>query len=174
MHYFWSMIEFSAKILKFNTKGEKTGWSYIEISKRQAEKLNPGCLVSFRVKGHLDSYPIQKTALLPMGEGNFILPFNAAIRKATGKKAGDMINIVFELDERPLALSADLIQCLKDDPPAYAFFQTLPKSHQRYFSKWVEDAKTPYTKTKRITMAVVALSARQGFAEMMRANKGNR
>ncbi|RDJ93700.1 DUF1905 domain-containing protein [Lacticaseibacillus rhamnosus] len=50
------MIKFSTRILKFGNKGEKTGWRYIEISQEQAEKLNPYCRVSFRIKGKLDNH----------------------------------------------------------------------------------------------------------------------
>jgi hypothetical protein len=165
------MISFSAKIKRFAKKGEKTGWSYIEISESQAAKLNPGCKKSFRIKGKLDEFKIEKTALLPMGDGNFILAFNAAMRKGTGKEAGDPVKVQFEVDERPITLSADFIACLKDDSRAYTHFKSLPKGHQNYFSKWIDSAKTIQTKTKRITMAVIALSAQQGFPEMIRANK---
>lgn len=166
------MVKFSTRILKFSKQGEKTGWTYIEISKRQATKLKHDCKVSFRVKGLLDNHVIQKTALLPMGEGAFILPLNAAIRKAISKKEGDAINVQLELDERPLTLSSDFIKCLKDEPQAFDFFKTLPKSHQHYFSKWIDSAKTTNTKAKRITMSVIALGARKGFGEMIRENKG--
>jgi hypothetical protein len=171
---FLNMITFSVRILKFERQGEKTGWSYIEISRKQAEQLNPGCRTSFRVKGQLDDHTIEKVAVIPVGEGNFILPFNATLRKATGKKAGDKIRVRLERDVRQLRLSSDFMSCLRDDPRAYAYFQTLPKSHQRYFSKWIEDAKTLATKTKRITMAVIALGAHQGYGEMIRSNKGMR
>jgi hypothetical protein len=168
------MITFKTTIQKFGKQGEKTGWSYIEISKNQAQKLNPGVKTSFRVKGKLDDFVIEKTALLPMGEGNFILPMNAAIRKGTGKKHGDPIVITFELDERQLKPSADFMKCLKDDERAFSFFKGLPKGHQNYFSKWIDSAKTSETKAKRITMAVIALGSNQGYPEMMRANKADR
>jgi hypothetical protein len=165
------MIKFSTTILRFGKLGEKTGWSYITVSQKQAEQLNPGCKKSFRVKGRLDDFPIEKTALLPMGEGTFILPVNAKIRKGTGKNAGDKIKVQFEVDGRALKFSADFMKCLSDDQRALEFFRTLPKSHQNYFSSWIESAKTLPTKTKRITMALIALSSGQGFGEMMRANK---
>jgi hypothetical protein len=168
------MIKFSTRILKFGNKGEKTGWRYIEISKQQAEKLNAGCKVSFRIKGKLDNHVIEKAALLPMGDGNFILPINASIRKAIAKEEGDLMQVQMEHDKRELTLSSDFIQCLKDEPGAYDFFKTLPKSHQAYFSKWIDSAKTMTTKAKRITMAVIALAKKLGFGEMIRANKGNR
>jgi hypothetical protein len=165
------MICFKAAIKKFEKKGEKTGWTYIEIPATQAEKLKAGCKVSFRVKGTLDLYPIEKTALLPTGEGNFILPINATLRKGIGKKAGDTLQVKLETDNKKLKLSADFIACLRDDERAYTFFNTLPHSHQQYFSKWIESAKTTGTKTKRITMAVIALGNHQGYSEMIRANK---
>jgi hypothetical protein len=173
-NYFCSMITFSTHILKFDKQGEKTGWTYIVISRRQAEQLSPGSRVSFRVKGHLDQYLIKQAALLPMGEGNFILPLNGPMRKALGKKAGDSLTVKLEIDKSGFKHSADFIRCLKDEPRAHDFFRTLPLSHQKYFSKWIEGARTLNTKTKRITMAVIALGQGQGYAEMIRANKSVR
>lgn len=166
------MIEFITTIHKFDKQGEKTGWTYIEISAAQAKKLKQGTKVSFRVKGTLDSYRIKQIALLPMGEGNFIMALNAGMRKGIGKKLGDKIKVSLEVDNSEFAFSQDFMDCLHDDPVAYDFFQTLSGSHQKYFSKWIESAKTTATKTKRIVMAVTALSKKQGYPEMIRANKG--
>jgi hypothetical protein len=165
------MIRFKTEILKFQKKGEKTGWSYIEISASQANKLKKDCRVSFRVKGTLDEHRIEKTAILPMGDGSFILPMNGTIRKAIRKEAGDKVAVAIEADERELSISNDFLRCLKDEPGALTFFRSLPKGHQNYFSKWIDSAKTMPTKTKRITMAVIALASGQGFPEMIRANK---
>jgi hypothetical protein len=165
------MISFNTTILKFDKKGEKTGWTYIEISKRQAQQLKPDCKVSFRVRGTLDTHTIQKTALLPMGEGAFIMPLNGDMRRAIGKKQGDKLKVSLKADDRKLTLSHDLMICLKEDPDAMKFFKSLPKSHQQYFSKWIESTKTAHTKTKRIVMAITAFSKKQGFPEMMRENR---
>lgn len=166
------MISFNTTIHKFDKQGEKTGWTYIEITATQAKKLKPETKVSFRVKGTLDSYKIKQVALLPMGDGNFIMPLNAAMRKGTGKKLGDKLKVSLEADNSEFEFSADFIECLRDDPAAYDFFQSLTGSHQKYFSKWIDSAKTSATKTKRIVMAVTALAKKQGYPEMIRANKG--
>lgn len=128
------MIEFTTSICRFDKKGEKTGWSYIEISKTQAEKLSPGTKVSFRVKGSIDNYQFERTAIIPMGDGNFILPINGKIRKAIGKESGAKVKVKLNFDERKPTLSRDMMACLKDEPKALAFFKSLPKSHQNYFS----------------------------------------
>jgi len=163
------MIKFATTILKFEKKGEKTGWSYIEISAAQAKKLKPGCKVSFRVKGKLDQYVFEKVSLLPMGEGTFILPINNTMRNATGKKHGDKLTVVMEADDRKLTLSTDMMACLKEDPQALTYFKSLPNSHQQYFSKWVESAKTSATKTKRIVTVMTACAKRQTYSEMIRS-----
>ena len=165
------MIKFKTIILKFDKQGEKTGWSYIEISSKRANELKPGSKVSFRVKGTLDSYAIKQVSLLPMGDGAFIMPFNASMRKGTGKKVGDQLLVSLEADEGKFILSPDLMACLKDEPASMKFFKSLSGSHQRYFSKWIEGAKTPQTKAKRIAMALIAFSKKQGYQEMMRENK---
>jgi hypothetical protein len=163
------MIQFNTIIQKFDKKGEKSGWTYIEITAAQAKKLNAASKVSFRVKGKLDNFQFEKLALIPMGEGDFILPLNGRIRKALGKKHGDKLKVVMEIDRRKIPLSSDLLDCLNDDPVAMDFFNSLPGSHQQYFSKWIESAKTAETKTKRIVAAMLAFSKKQGYSEMMRA-----
>ncbi len=165
------MVTFSTTIKRFGKHGEKTGWTYIEISASQAQKLNPGKKTGYRVKGKLDQHSIQRVALLPMGNGRFIIPLNVNMRKAIGKSSKDKLNVSLEVDERTLQPSTVFMRCLKDDARAMAHFKTLSGSHQRYFSKWIEEAKTTETKTKRITMAVIALASGQGFPEMIRANK---
>ncbi|MER3497762.1 MAG: hypothetical protein C4308_03545 [Chitinophagaceae bacterium] len=60
---------------------------------------------------------------------------------------------------------------LEDEPSAKKFFATLPPSHQKYFSKWIDDAKTEPTKIKRIASAINVLSKQMGFGEMLRAMK---
>jgi tRNA isopentenyl-2-thiomethyl-A-37 hydroxylase MiaE len=165
------MIRFKTRIQKFAKQGEKTGWTYIEINQQQAQSLNPKSKKSFRVKGKLDKHPIEKQSLLPMGDGKYILPLNAKLRKLIGKKEGDSLIVELTIDKRKPELSKDLLACLQSEPEALVFFKGLTNSHQHYFSGWIESAKTVQTKTKRIVMAIDAFTKKQGFPEMLRANK---
>lgn len=167
------MIQFTTAIKQFGQQGEKTGWTYVEIPADLAEELNPGNKKSFRVKGKLDNFSIKQIALLPMGGGAFIMPLNAAMRKGIGKRKGAMLKLQLVPDKEAFKHNEDFIQCLADDPQAKNFFETLPKSHQNYFSKWIDAAKTEPTKIKRITMAVNALSKKWGYPEMLRNGKQN-
>jgi Domain of unknown function (DUF1905)/Bacteriocin-protection, YdeI or OmpD-Associated len=166
-----STIHFNAVIKKFNEQGEKTGWSYIEVPEEIASRIKPGYKRSFRVKGSLDNYKIERTSLLPMGGGSFIIPINATIRKALGKRKGAIIKVILTEDDRKVEINKTFLLCLGDEPGALEFFNSLPGSHRNYFSKWIESAKTEETKANRIARAVTALSRKFGYPEMMRMAK---
>jgi len=171
LFYFACMIHFTATIQQFEKKGEKTGWTYIDIPADIAAAIKPGCKKSFRVKGRLDKFAIQQVALMPMGDGNFILAINAAMRKGTGKKKGAMLDVQLSEDKKQYELNKDLVECLADEPAALAFFTAKPKSHQHYYSKWIESAKTETTKAKRIALAVSSLAKKMEFGEMLRMER---
>jgi len=162
------MVRFNAEIKKYGEQGEKTGWSYIAIPAAIASKIKPGCKKSFRVKGTLDDHSIERTSLLPVGDGEFIFPLNATLRKALGKQRGAVIRVALAEDAREVLIDRTFQVCLSDDPVALAYFRSLPRSHQNYFSKWIQSAKTAPTKEKRIARAVNALSRKMGFQGMMR------
>lgn len=169
------MIKFTTTILKFDKQGEKTGWTYIEVPAEQAEKLKPGFKKSFRVKGKLDDYAIKGAALLPMGEGDFILPLNAVMRKGIGKRKGAQLLVQLAVDETPFEFSAELMECLEDEPKAKDFFfNKLPPAEQKYFSKWIENAKTDATKAKRIGMSINGFLRGLRYGEMIRAAKAEK
>lgn len=107
-----------------------------------------------------------------MGGGLFIFVLNAALRKEIGKKHGAMVKVQLTEDKSDFVFNKDFMECLDDEPAAKLFFQSLAGSHQRYFSKWIDDAKTEPTKVKRIIMAVNALAKKWGYPEMIRASQG--
>jgi hypothetical protein len=165
------LIQFIATILKFGEQGEKTGWTYIPISHRLANSLKENNKKSFRVKGKLDNYTIKGIALLPMGNGDFIMPLNATTRKGIKKAKGAIVNVCIEVDHSPILPSAELMECLQDEPTALANFNKFPTSYQNYYTKWIDSAKTDFTKAKRIAQIVKALSMNLNFVEMMRSIK---
>lgn len=170
------MVDYKTTILKFDKNGDKTGWTYIEVPADIAEQLMPGHKKSFRIKGKLDRHAIKQVALIPIGKGNFIIPVNADMRKALGKKEGAQVLVSIAVDKAAFKFDEDFIACLDDEPKATQYFKTLTASHQKYFSKWIASAKTEETKVKRITMAVSALSREMGYSEMIRESmkkKGN-
>ena len=119
-------IRYQTSLRKFGEKGEKTGWTYIEIPAEMEQQLKPGHKKSFRVKGKLDELSIQSVALLPMGDGNFIIPINASMRKSLRKQKGAMLEVQLQEDTTAFVFNKDFKICLEDEPSAKKFFETLP------------------------------------------------
>lgn len=165
------MISYTTTILKYDEQGDKTGWTYIEVPADIAQAIKPGNKKTFAVKGKLDQHPIKQTSMLPIGNGTFIIPLNAAIRKAIGKGKGAMLKVQLTEDTIPYQLNKEFTECLEDEPAAKEYFNSLPKSFKNYYSKWIESAKTEPTRTKRIALAVSTLALKIGFGEMIRSQR---
>jgi hypothetical protein len=168
------MISFSTTILKFDKQGEKTGWTYILVPAAMAEKINPGVKKSYRVKGKLDNFKVDKLALIPMGGGDFIMTLNAETRKGIGKRKGATVKVQIELDKSPIIPPAELLECLQDEPEGLKYFNSLPQGHRNYFTKWIESAKTEPTKTKRIALVIKTMQRKMDFGAMLREERDER
>jgi len=163
------MVEFTTMILQYAEQGEKTGWSYIEIPADIAQQLKPGNKKSFRVRGMLDALPVRGMALMPVGEGNFIMALKADVRKGIHKNAGAMLQVRLEEDtDYKVEMPADLQECFDFEPEALEFFNTLAKSHRDYFIKWIDSAKTKETREKRIVNTVNAMLRKWSYNVMLR------
>lgn len=166
------MVDFTTIILQFGQNGDKTGWTYIEIPADAAQEILPGNKKSFRVKGKLDEFYIEGVAVMPMGNGNFLLALNAAYRKGVGKRAGAILRVRLEHDaEFKIEVPEDLQECLEDEPDALAHFNKIAKSHRNYFIKWIDDAKTIETRTRRIVHTINALNLGWSYSTMIREQK---
>ncbi|MBC7743466.1 MAG: DUF1905 domain-containing protein [Flavobacterium sp.] len=168
------MISFKVLIEKFKEKGEKSGWTYIFISSETADQLKPNCRISYRVKGFLDEMPVAGLAMVPMGEGDFILALKSDIRKKLVKKEGDLLHVQLEehIDFK-IDMPEDLEECLNDQPHLMENFLKQPKSHQKYYFNWINSAKTQVTRAKRIGMTINAMDKGFDFGQMLRDDRKN-
>ena len=166
------MLQFATTILKYGQNGEKTGWTYIDVPQTLAEQLKPGNKKDFRVKGFLDDHAFEGISLVPVGEGHFILALNAALRRKIKKGEGATLLVQLQVDNKEYRLPPDLLECLKDEPAALEYFNKLPPSHQKYYGRWIDEAKTESTRVKRIAKAVTALSNGGSFGQAVKGEAG--
>ncbi len=68
-----------------------------------------------------------------MGEGDFIMPLDAGLRKSIRKMKGDKVKVWLEVDNATIRPPADLMECLADEPRALEFFRTMA-NHTRTIS----------------------------------------
>lgn len=90
-----------------------------------------------------------RTTVCDMGSGP-ALGIPAALRSATGVKRGQRIAVAIEEDTaiRTVALPADLQRAL--NLAERKCFDSLSYSHRKEYVVWVEDAKKPETRQRRI------------------------
>jgi hypothetical protein len=96
--------------------------------------------------------------------GVAMLGVSAENRTLAGIAAGDEVDVDLELDNAPREVSVpvDFASALDDDQQAKTFFAGLSFSQQQWFVLGIEDAKTPETRTRRITKAVERLRDGRG------------
>jgi len=101
-----------------------------------------------------------RTTVASMG-GRYLVPLSAENRAAAGVAAGDAVEVDIDLDTEPrdVPVPADLAAALAADPAAQACFDALAYSHRKEWVRWVEEAKKPETRGKRLATTVDALRA---------------
>ena len=95
-----------------------------------------------------------------------MFPFTKELRAATGKGDGDEVRIVIWKDEAPRVVEVpkDLAAALKKNPQANTNFAAFAFTHQKEYVRWVEEAKKPETRTKRIEETVKRSHSKQKFS----------
>ena len=164
-------ISFQALVKRFQSMGEKTGWTFIDIPIKVAETINPGVKKAFRVSGKLNEAVFEQLALTPMGGGHFILAIKKELQKKGRINVGEIVEVEMMKDDRPLLINKQLLEVLKDEPDASSYFHSLAQSHQLYFSKWIDSSKTEATTTKRLAAILNALCRKWDYGQMIRNEK---
>jgi hypothetical protein len=81
---------------------------------------------------------------------------NRSVKAATGVDAPDRVRVRMELDTelRKVAVPRDLAAALAADPAAKTTFASMSFTHRREYVEWVEEAKRPETRSRRIAATV--------------------
>ncbi len=114
--------------------------------------------VTVTITGHT-----YRSSIAARGE-RFLIPVSGDIRKITGLRAGDHVDVDLELDAEPRVVTVppDLAQELDAEPDVRQFFDKLSYSNQLAHVLAVEQAKTAETRQRRIAKALLTL--REGRA----------
>ena len=136
--------------------GARGGGAYVEVP--------PDVLAALGGKGRI---PVRATfdgidyrgSVVTMG-GVRCIGVLKSIRAAIGKGAGDTVVVTLapDTDERAVEIAADLRSAL-ESAGANGAFAALSYSHQREYVEWIEDAKRPATRERRIGETIVRLTA---------------
>jgi hypothetical protein len=91
--------------------------------------------------------------------GIFLVPLSAENRAAAGVAAGDEVDVDIDLDTEPRDVSVpdDLAAAFKEDSQAREAFERMAFTHRNEYVRWIESAKRPETRQRRVADAVTAL-----------------
>ncbi len=93
--------------------------------------------------------------------GQYLISFNAQTRAATGRGAGDEIEVSLEVDDAPrtVEVPAPLAAAFAEDAAAATAWAALSYSKQRAHAESIEGAKTEETRARRVQKVLDALRA---------------
>jgi hypothetical protein len=93
--------------------------------------------------------------------GKHMVSISAAVRKATGLRGGDPIQVTLTVADTPreVTIPDDFAAALAADEQASAFFRTLSNSMQRYHIDNITAAKSTDTRQRRIDKAITLFRA---------------
>lgn len=88
------------------------------------------------------------------GVGHVVV--NRAVKAAAEVDAPDRVRVTMELDTdaRTVTVPRDLRAALEEDPEVKATFVGMSFTHRREYVEWIEDAKRPETRARRIAATV--------------------
>jgi hypothetical protein len=114
----------------------------------------------FPVLAAVNGYEWRTTVTRMRGE--FVLGFSRAVRDGARVETGDTIEVEITLDRaaREVDVPAALTEALVGDPQARAAFDRLAYTHRKEYARWIDEAKRPETRARRIIQALEML--RQG------------
>jgi hypothetical protein len=110
------------------------------------------------VKGTLNGLEF-RSSLFPNGDGTHFMMINKTMQKSTGLKVGDTAKIEIEEDTetRTLKVPEDVSATLHSQPEVEKTFKRYSYSVQKEWLNWIEEAKQPKTRKRRIEKVVQEL-----------------
>jgi hypothetical protein len=127
------------------------GGAFVEVPADVVAALGGGGRIA--VRATFDGVAYQGS-IVTMG-GRKVLGVLKAVRTELGKAPGDTLAVTVEPDgsERTISVPPDLATAL-EGAGARGAFDALSYSHRREYVQWVDDAKRPETRTRRIAATV--------------------
>jgi len=106
----------------------------------------------------IDGGHTYRTTTASMG-GRSLVSFNAATRAATGRGAGDEVEVTLEVDDAPreVEVPTALAEALAADPAAAGAWSALSPSARRQHAAAVEGAKAEDTRVRRVAKVLATL-----------------
>lgn len=132
-------------------------WTYLTVPTDVATGL--GAAARIPVRAEVEGIDFRSSVMTGPGDSRYLV-VNKEIRNKAGVTEGDTVRVRLRVDDAPreVAVPDDLDERLSTNPEAQEFFAGLSYSRQKEYVAWVEDAKRPETRSRRVEQAVRRLA----------------
>ncbi|MCJ7702906.1 MAG: YdeI/OmpD-associated family protein [Anaerolineales bacterium] len=150
------MAEFEFEATLVRPEGVGT-WTYLDVPSDLSDLL--GAKGQIKVAGTINGHAF-RTFTRPHGDGNHYIVINKSIRDAIQVTAGDVVHVVMEKDTAPRTVETpvDFTDRLRGNRLVKTF-ESLSYSRKKEYVDWIESARKPETRKRRIEDSLDMLRA---------------
>lgn len=117
-----------------------------------------GARPRYHVTGTIEGRPVR--GCLGSQDSAYFLRLGAAWLRDCGIGPGDAVTVVLEPEgPQEATVAPDIATAFAADAIARAFFEGLPTFYRKNFMRWIDSAKRPETRAKRIAEMMALLAA---------------
>jgi hypothetical protein len=147
-----SVLRFNARLVAH--RAAKNGsLTALDVPNAVSRKLDG----MVKVEGTINGHPF-RAVLETNASGGRRLRVNKAMLAGSGADAGDTVKLAILGPEPEPTVPADLRRAFQSSQPAKSLWKDLTSDARRIWIRWIEAAKTPETRARRIARTVEQLS----------------
>jgi hypothetical protein len=141
---------------RLESMGEDDAWTVFRMP-FSVEKVF-GTRARVPIKGTINGFPF-RSSLFPMGDGQHFMMVNKEMWEGAKIREGRTVQVVMQEDAgvRTVRLPRDLKTALLRNRTARLHFQDLSYTHKKEYVVWIESAKRPETRARRVRNAVTMI-----------------
>jgi hypothetical protein len=145
---------------RLESMGEGDAWSVFRMP-FSVEKVF-GTRARVPVKGTINGFSF-RSSLFPMGDGQHFMMVNKQMWEGAKINPGRLIEVVLQEDTdiRTVKLPRDLKAALSRNKTARDLFEKLSYTHRKEYVRWIESAKQPETRARRIHSAMTMIAKKK-------------
>jgi len=148
------VLRFKAQLARHPNAAKTDSWALLNVPKAVTNKLRGMTNVEGTMNGHAF-----RAALEANSSGGRWLRVNRAMREGAGADPGDTVKLAILGPEPEPTVPADLQHAFIASHEARKLWKDLTPMGRRDWIRWIDSAKTPGTRARRVTRTVEQLSS---------------
>jgi|SRR5580700_2157056 hypothetical protein len=149
-----SVVRFKARLIRHPKPPKASSSTLLDVPKAIGSKLRG----MTKLEGTMNGHPF-RAAMEPNTSGCHWLRVNKAMLAGAGAGAGDIVKLAILGPEPEPTIPVDLRKALSASGEAKTLWKDLSSDGRRIWIRWIESAKKPETRARRVMRTVDQLSS---------------